>query len=90
VFVLGVCCFFLLCRDQADQQINTLHQGGYWKRSWQILGTNRLTVTPVTPALENAGNGESKAEAPKAKRLDYLPYQIGGEYTHFELLKPVL
>jgi hypothetical protein len=41
---------------------------------------NRLTVTPVTPALyENAGNGESKVEVAKVKRLDSFPYQIGGK-----------
>jgi hypothetical protein len=41
---------------------------------------NRLAVTPVTPALyENAGNGGSKVEVAKAKRLDYFPYPIGGK-----------
>jgi hypothetical protein len=41
---------------------------------------NRLAVTPVTPALyENAGNGGSKVEVAKAKRLDSFPYPIGGK-----------
>jgi hypothetical protein len=40
---------------------------------------NRLAVTPVTPALyENAGNGKSKVEIAKVKRLDFFPYPIGG------------
>ena len=44
------------------------------------VGLNRLAVTPVTPALyENAGNGRSKVEVAKAKRLDSLPYPIEGE-----------
>ena len=49
------------------------------RNGYNTADLNRLRVTPVTPALyENAGNGESKAEVAKAKRLDYFPYPIGG------------
>jgi hypothetical protein len=48
--------------------------------AYNTADLSRLTATPVTPApYENAGNGESKVEAAKVKRLDSFPYPIGGK-----------